>query len=320
MTDAPVDSAERFDLIITAEDEHQRLDVYLAELDTHALTRSQVRRCLDAGQVLVNGAQVKPGYNLRLGDHVCWTLEPARPMRAAPQDIPLSILYEDAHVAIIDKPAGMVVHPALGHPDGTLVNAILFHFQQLAQTSDAIRPGIVHRIDRDTSGAIAVTRTDAMHLHLAKKFAAHDLQRTYHALVVDQGLPDRGTFDTLHGRDPTHRMRFTGRVDRGKRAVTRFEVVRRFASQAALVACTLETGRTHQIRMHFSEASCPLLGDQLYGGRKASASPRIARQALHAVSLGFEHLDGTPVLAHAPYPADFQAALDALDRGLNWRP
>ena len=214
----------------------------------------------------------------------------------------------------------MVVHPSPGHPDGTLVNALLHHMDDLAGIGGELRPGIVHRIDKDTSGALAVIKPDELaHRTSPEQFRRHDIERRYHALVFDQGLDDRGTFETLHGRDPNHRVRFTGRVERGRRAVTHWRVLERFDSQAALVECRLETGRTHQIRMHFADDHCPLLGDQLYGGRATRDNRLIDRQALHAHTLGFEHLDGQHVHATAPYPDDFAHALDALRDGKQWR-
>jgi 23S rRNA pseudouridine1911/1915/1917 synthase len=315
----PAPTLHRF--LVEPEDAGARLDVFLADLDDPPLTRSQVKRCLSQGEVTVNGARVKAGYKLRPGDQILWAHAPPRPLSATPQDIPITVLYEDALVAIVDKPAGMVVHPSFGHPDGTLVNALLHHMgaHLLAEGSDPLRPGIVHRIDKDTSGALAVTKSDAAHAHLSALFASHDIERAYRALVVDQGLADSGTFDTLHGRDRQDRFKFSSRVPRGKRAVSHYAVLERFDSGAALVECRLETGRTHQIRVHFSDAGCPLLGDTLYGGKAASDVRVIGRQALHAHTLGFTHADGRDVSVTSPYPDDFAAALDALRAGKRWR-
>lgn len=295
-----------------------RLDVFLADLDDPPISRSQVKRRIDAGEVVVNGEQTKAGYSLREGDEIEWDYEEPKPLSAEPQDIPLDVLYEDAHLAIINKPAGMVVHPAPGHPDGTLVNAILFHFARVSATGGELRPGIVHRIDKDTSGAIVVTKTAAAHQHLAALFHDHDIERAYHALVWGPGLDDSGTFDTRHGRDPNHRIRFSTRVTKGRRAVTHYQVVERFEHGACMVECRLETGRTHQIRMHLSEAHAPLLGDDLYSPKKVAESKLIGRQALHARTLGFEHITGEHVHVTAPYPADFAGALEALSAGKHW--
>lgn len=292
-----------------------RLDVFLADLDDPPITRSQVKRRITDGEVTVNGAIVKAGYKLRASDEIEWRFAPTPQLSAAAQDIPIEVLWEDEHVAIIDKPADMVVHPSIGHPDGTLVNAIMFHFEQVAHTGQALRPGIVHRIDKDTTGAIAVTKTEEAHRHLSGLFAAHDIERSYHALVVAPNLPDAGTFESTHTRHPTKRRRFTGQREEGRHAVTHFVVIERFERHAALVECRLETGRTHQIRMHLSEANAPLLGDELYSPKDVAGTKLIARQALHARTLGFAHLTGEAVLVEAPYPADFVSALDDLRRG-----
>ena len=315
-------SATRFCFVIEEEDieASQRLDVFLTEQDEPPLTRSQIKRCLDAGEVLVNDAPAtKAGYKLRAGDQITWDHAPPQPPDLIAQNLPLTFLHHDEHLAIVDKPAGMVVHPSFGHPNGTLVNALLYHLQALSSLNTPTRPGIVHRIDKDTSGALAITCTDEAHRHLAEKFRTHSIERTYHALVLDHGLPDHGTFDTLHGRDPRNRFRFTGNVERGKRAVTHYTVLERFDQGIALVECRLETGRTHQIRMHFFDAQCPLLGDQLYGGPATQNNRLIDRQALHAYTLGFTHLDGEELLTRAPYPEDFANALEALREGKKWR-
>ena len=310
--------ASEFRFVVDDDASGLRLDVFLAELDDPPISRAQVKRRIDAGEVLVNGQRTKAGYALREGDEIVWSYAPPERLRAVAQDIPLDILYEDAHLAIVNKPPGMVVHPAPGNPDQTLVNAILFHFEQLARTGSEVRPGIVHRIDKDTAGALVVTKTDEAHQHLAALFHDHRIERTYHALVFGPGLADSGTFDTLHGRDPNARLKFTSRVSKGRRAITHYQLLERFGHGACLVECRLETGRTHQIRMHLAEASAPILGDTLYGGRKTSSSRLIARQALHARTLGFEHVDGSSVLVEAPYPSDFAGALDALRRGAPW--
>ena len=297
--------------------EQRRLDVFLTAHTT--LTRSQLRREVDEGRVLVNGALVKAGHKLRPGDLVRWSPCPPKPLALIPEAIPLDLLYQDEHLAVVNKPAGMVVHPSAGHDRGTLVHALLHHFKTLAPGSQAERPGIVHRIDKDTSGSLVITRTHEAHLHLSRLFATHTLTRRYHALVLDHGLADAGEFDTLHGRCPQDRMRFSGRVPRGKRALTRYRVLERFDQGVCLVECTLQTGRTHQIRMHFYEAGCPLLADALYGGRKSAHSALIDRQALHAHTLAFEHLDGRLIHTCAPYPQDFAQALERLRQGKRWR-
>ena len=301
---------------VALDEEGERLDTYLASLDEVPQSRSQIKRSIARGDVLLNGAQPsKSGVRLRAGDRV--TYRPPAPATTAllPQDIPLTILHEDAHLIVLDKPPGLVVHPAPGHPDGTLVNAILHHCPDLRDgAGGSIRPGIVHRLDKDTSGVMVVCKTPAAHAHLADQFADHSIDRRYLALVSNaRHLDERGHFETGHARHPNLRKRFTGRVDSQRRAITHFRIRERFADGSALVACTLETGRTHQIRMHFSEVSSPVLSDALYGTR-ASETHRIGRHALHAELLGFDHPDPAQgrVSFRALPPADFMDALESL--------
>ena len=311
--------------VIAPDDQGQRLDHFLTQLDELPLSRSQIKKHLKDQEILVNGTPAtKAGHPLRAGDIVQWQFTPHAPPSLHPQAIPLDILYEDDHVAIVDKPAGMVVHPSPGHADGTLVNALLHHFAHLSSTpphAPTPRPGIVHRIDKDTSGALAVAKHNEAHQFLATLFATHDITRAYHALLWGKNLPEAGTFSTGHARDPGHRLRFTGSLPEGRRhAVTHWRVLERFAQdEIALVECRLETGRTHQIRMHFFDAGHPLLGDTLYGTKLTCPSRLIPRQALHAHTLGFVHLDGQTILAQAPYPADFAHALKELRAGKPWR-
>jgi len=304
---------------VEEDDAGKRLDVYLADQDDPPLSRSQVKKAIDSGDVLVDAKRVKAGHTLREGERVSWLWTPVIESLNAPEDIPLDLLYDDEHFAIVDKPAGMVVHPSPGHPTGTLVNALLHRFDQLSGVGGVKRPGIVHRIDKDTSGALAVSKTDVGHRHLSALFKSHDIKREYHALVFGPSLPDTGTISTLYGRKPNDRIRFSSKVADGKPAITHFKVMERFDHGAALVICTLRTGRTHQIRVHLADMNSPLLGDQLYGGQAAAASRLISRQALHARTLGFQNLDGVEVLCNAPYPIDFQLALESLRQGRNWR-
>lgn len=229
--------------------------------------------------------------------------------------MPLDIAWEDASVVVVNKPSGLVVHPAPGHLHGTLVHGLLHHCTDLAGIGGTLRPGIVHRIDRDTSGLLVCTKNDEAHHCLTAQFAAHTIERTYLALVVLRSGPpleDRLTLRTGHTRHPTDRLRYTGRHG-GREAVTHIEVVERF-HRAALVRCTLETGRTHQIRMHLSERGWPLLGDRLYGG--PSVVPRwMPRQALHALTLGFDLPDGRHIHCEAAPPEDFAQALLRLRSG-----
>jgi len=286
------------------------------------LTRSQVRRLIDEGEVRVNGEVVKAGTRLRAGDQVVVVLAPPRPARAEPQAMDLVILHEDADIIVIDKPAGLVVHPAAGHPDRTLVNALLARCPDLQGVGGELRPGIVHRLDKDTSGVMVATKHDAAHAQLAARFKSKALRREYLAVVAPPMETRQGTFSTLYGRHPVHRKRFSSKVARGKPAVTHFRVVERFADLACLVRCRLETGRTHQIRVHFADAGHPLLGDRTYGRRPASprlaaAAAALGRQALHAAVLEFaQPVTGELLSFESPLPADLEALVGQLRAGL----
>jgi 23S rRNA pseudouridine1911/1915/1917 synthase len=271
--------------------------------------------------VTVNGdVAARAGHRVATGDLVEVRVPPPAPSRAEAEEIPLAVLYQDAHLIVIDKPAGLVVHPAPGHPAGTLVNALLHHAGDLAGVGGELRPGIVHRLDKDTSGVMVASKDDATHQRLVEMFQARDLDREYIAVVAPPPKTSAGVFDTLHGRHPTDRKRFTTRVTRGKRAVTRFRLEEVLAGgQAALVRCRLETGRTHQIRVHFAEAGSPLLGDPVYGrGRKrpaalAAAAAALGRQALHAAVLGFVHpITGAPLRFESEPPEDLARLIETL--------
>ncbi len=270
----------------------------------------------------VNGEVVKAGTRLHAGDQVAVVIAPPRPARAEPQAMDLVILHEDADVIVIDKPAGLVVHPAPGHPDRTLVNALLARCPDLQGVGGELRPGIVHRLDKDTSGVMVATKHDAAHAQLAARFKSKALRREYLAVVAPPMGPRQGTFSTLYGRHPVHRKRFSSKVARGKTAVTHFRVEERFADLADLVRCRLETGRTHQIRVHFADAGHPLLGDRTYGRRPtsprlAAAAAALGRQALHAAVLEFEQpMTGELLSFESPLPADLEALVGQLRAGL----
>ena len=302
-------------------DEGTRLDIFLREQEEPDESRSQIKKRIDRGEVRIDGETApKAGERLQAGDEIVWEYEPPREPELDAQEIPLEFIYEDEHLAVVRKPAGMVVHPGPGHPDGTLVNALLYHLDNLAGVGGEIRPGIVHRIDKETSGALVVTKNDETHRHLARQFKEHTIERRYHAIVFGPGIDDEGTFDTGHARDPNNRVRYTGESDGERRAITHYRVLERFDSGAALVECRLETGRTHQIRMHFYEANAPVLGDSLYAGRATSRAGIIDRQALHARMLELEHpASGERMHFEAEYPEDFSHALSELRRGADWR-
>lgn len=248
------------------ESKNQRLDAFLAS-SLDGLTRSQATRLIESGEVAVNGRAVGKSYKLAGGEDIAVTLPEPEPVEAVPQDIPLDVVYEDADVIVVNKPSGMVVHPAPGHPDGTLVNALLYHCAgTLSGIGGALRPGIVHRIDRDTSGLIIAAKNDAAHQYLSAQLADHTLARTYECIVVGKLREDRGTVDAPIARHPTDRKRMAV-VAGGREAVTHWEVIARYPGYTH-VRCRLETGRTHQIRVHMAYIGHPILGDTVYGAKK----------------------------------------------------
>lgn len=280
-------------------------------------SRSQLARRIDEGEVTVGNHATRPGRRLKVGERVEFAPAAVVPTHDLPEDIPLSILHEDKHLIVVDKPAGMVVHPATSHDRGTLVNALLFHCgDELLGVGGERRPGIVHRIDKDTSGILVVAKDEPTLVALQVLFAAHDLNRRYLA-IVEGVIAERGTFKTGYGRDPHDRKKFTSKVSGGKKAVTHWETKQRFAG-ATLIEARLETGRTHQIRVHFRDAGHPLLGDQTYGRPPRTPAlkgiaTRLGRQALHAAVLGFVHpATGKYVEWRSEPPADMAAALAAL--------
>lgn len=276
-----------------------------------SLSRSRAQALIAQGHVLVDGVVCKPGHRLR-GHETISVQEPA-PVAAEPEAeaLPLTVLYEDRDVIVLNKAAGMVVHPGAGHRSGTMVNALLHHVDDLQGVGGTLRPGLVHRLDKDTSGVMVVAKHDVALRSLQAAFKAREVEKRYLALIAGQPS-DVGTFETLYARHPKQRLQFTGRVRNGKPAVTHYEVTRRFA-KACLVEVQLETGRTHQIRVHFSEAGFPLLGDGLYGPKAAQRPEVIMRQALHAWKLSFPHpRTGLVKTYTARPPRDFVAAQKAL--------
>jgi 23S rRNA pseudouridine1911/1915/1917 synthase len=280
-------------------------------------SRSQIRRRIDEGEVQVGGQTAKAARKLRVGERVRFAPPPPISVEDRPEDIPLGVLYEDAQLIVIDKPAGMVVHPATSHQAGTLVNALLHHCgESLAGVGGERRPGIVHRLDKDTSGVMVVAKDEPTLVALQTQFHAHDLERQYLALV-EGVVTERGTFRSKYGRDPQDRKKFSSRVVTGKRAVTHWTVKERLPG-ATLVEVRLETGRTHQIRVHFRDAGHPLVGDRVYGRpprdpRLRQIAAALGRQALHAEVLGFVHpRTGERLRFRTEPPADFRDALAAL--------
>ena len=263
----------------------ERADAFLART-VPDLTRSAAQRLLEEGAVTVNGVAVKKNYKTNPGDQVVFTLPDPEPIDVQPQDIPLDVVFEDDDVIVVNKPVGLVVHPAPGHPDGTLVNALLYHCgSSLSGINGAIRPGIVHRIDRDTSGLIIAAKNDFAHVKLAEQLQDHTLARTYRCIVTGNLREDTGTVNAPIGRCPTDRKKMAV-VAGGRNAVTHWTVLERYPG-VNYVECRLETGRTHQIRVHMAYIGHPILGDTVYGNKKPV--PGLQGQCLHAVGLKFIH-------------------------------
>lgn len=275
-------------------------------------TRSQVQNWLEAGHVTVNGKSVRPSYKVMLGDAIMVTPPEPEPLNAVPEDIPIDIVYEDDDVIVVNKPQGMVVHPAPGHPHGTLVNAILYHCD-LHAINDVIRPGIVHRIDKDTSGLLMVAKSKLALDSLSAQLKEKSNVREYLAIAHGNFTEDNGTVDAPLARSPRDRKKIAV-VEGGRHAVTHFTVLEQFAHYS-LIRCKLETGRTHQIRVHMASINHPLAGDPLYGPSRTLPGNG---QFLHAATLGFKHpRTGEDMLFEAPVPTIFQERLNELRRGID---
>ena len=291
-------------------DAGKRVDAWLAgQMD--GLTRSAAQRLLEDGRVVLDGKPLAKNYRLTGKEALTVSLPDPEPLDAVPQDIPLDVVYEDADVIVVNKPKGLVVHPAPGHPDGTLVNALLHHCgSSLSGIGGELRPGIVHRIDRDTSGLIIAAKNDAAHQALSAQLQDHTLARTYEAVVVGNLREDRGTVDAPIGRHHTDRKKMAVTDRGGRAAVTHWEVLERFQGFTH-VRCRLETGRTHQIRVHMAHLGHPICGDTVYGARKPV--PGLTGQCLHAVGLRFIHpRTGEAVELSCPLSDAFTALLEKL--------
>ncbi|WP_010096756.1 RluA family pseudouridine synthase [Ornithinibacillus scapharcae] len=269
--------------VVTDTQNKMRLDKLLAEVNPEQ-SRSQVQGWITSGLVKVNGVIAKANYKCQQGDVITWQLPEVKELEIQPENIPLDIVYEDQDVIVINKPKGMVVHPSAGHQSGTLVNALLYHCKDLSGINGVERPGIVHRIDKDTSGLLVVAKNDKAHASLAEQLSKKDVERRYEAVVHGVINHDTGMVDAPIGRDPKDRQRM-GIVDNGRHAVTHFLVLQRF-KEFTHIECKLETGRTHQIRVHMRYIGFPLVGDPKYGPRKTLNTNG---QALHAKVLGFTH-------------------------------
>ena len=306
---------EQREFIVEAEAAGQRIDRFLSGEDT-GLSRSALQGLVAEGHVLCNGKSIAKSLKLKAGDTILQEIPDAKPIEAVPQDIPLDIVYEDDHLLVVNKPKGMVVHPAPGNPDGTLVNALLWHCKgSLSGIGGEIRPGIVHRIDKDTSGLLVVAKDDATHIGLSQQMAVHSVERAYQTVVYGGFAQDEGFVEANLGRSKTDRKKmavYPASEPHTKYAYTGYKVLERFGG-FTLLECRLKTGRTHQIRVHMAYIGHPLLGDVVYGAKKPV--PGLAGQCLHARRLSFVHPSaGTRVTVECPLPDYFSQALRKLAR------
>lgn len=296
---------------INEELEEERIDKCLAML-IDSLSRSFIQKMIKENAVKVNGSAVKGSYKVKLDDLIEFELPQAVEPNIAAEEIPLDILYEDKDVIVVNKPKGMVVHPAAGHYSGTLVNALMFHCgEELSGINGVMRPGIVHRIDKDTTGSVIACKNDLAHNSIAEQLKEHSVVRRYHAICHGVIKEDSGTIDKPIGRHPTERKKMAVNVSNGKHAVTHYKVLKRFKDYT-YIECRLETGRTHQIRVHMASIGFPLLGDEVYSNRKSSF--HLQGQTLHAKILGFKHPKTNEYIeTDAPLPEYFQHLIKVLD-------
>lgn len=303
----------KYNLTVEFDEEGLRLDQFLAQMLT-AQSRSYLQKLIRQGNILVNGSVKKPSYDVKEGDEIIVTLPAPVPLDVQAEDIPLNIIYEDINLLVINKPAGLVVHPAAGHFDHTLVNALIHHCgKNLSGIGGVLRPGIVHRLDRDTSGCIVVAKDDTTHNDLTRQFQERKVNKEYIAIVSGWVKELRGTLSATIGRHPVHRKRMAVRYNEGKEAITTYEAIERF-QKATLLNLKLGTGRTHQIRVHMLHIGHPVLGDEEYGKKKSRLEGvEIPRQMLHAYKLGFTHPVRNEWMEFtAPMPQDMEDLLNYL--------
>lgn len=316
---------DRF-VTVSAGETPKRLDLYLST-HTADLSRAAIQRLIEKGAVTVNGKRPKPSQKVRPGDEIAWDVPKPAPLEIGGEPIPLEVLHEDDTLLVLNKPAGIVVHPAPGHWSGTLVNALLYHMEQgvaagrggLASIGGRERPGLVHRLDKGTSGVMVIAKTDAAHQGLSRQFKAHTIHRVYMALVCGSVKGKTGRVELAIGRDTKDRKKISARTTSPREAVTEFLVAERFGKIATLIEVHPQTGRTHQIRVHLASLGHPLLGDETYGGRKVCVLDelRIARPMLHARTLGFTHPTTGKFREYAvPPPADMEEVLRALRQAM----
>ncbi|MDZ7291060.1 MAG: RluA family pseudouridine synthase [candidate division KSB1 bacterium] len=315
-------------LRIPEQQQKDRLDKYLTQF-LPELTRTRIQQLINDGLITINGATTKPSHQIAPGELVEIRITSPPPSQLIiPEPIPLRVVYEDPYLIVIDKPAGMVVHPACGHPTGTLANALLYHYQNLSQVGGQFRPGIVHRLDKDTSGLLVAAHDDQTHAALSVQFKQKSSEREYLAVVWGCPKPDKGTISSFLIRSQKDRRKIVVSSSEGKWAITHYEVIEKFRT-LSLLRLNLETGRTHQIRAHLSHLGCPVFGDPIYGGRKShlpglnkedtrffvNLLQRFKRQALHARVLGFVHpVTQQPLHFESELPQDMQELIEALRR------
>lgn len=277
---------ENYKFVIDEDEQEQRIDIFIAE-NIEELSRSYIQKLITEEAIKVNGNKTKSNYRLKIGDQIEANIPDPEPIIIAAENIPLEIVYEDNDLLVVNKPVNMVVHPAAGNYTGTLVNALLYHCQDLSGINGKLRPGIVHRIDKDTSGLLVVAKNDNSHQDLARQFKEHSIDRAYYALVHGIVAEPGGIIDAPIGRHPTDRKKMAVTLKNSKKAITKYIVKERFKNYTFL-ECRLETGRTHQIRVHLAYLKHPLVGDPLYGNNKRD-NLGFPGQALHAYLIGFDH-------------------------------
>lgn len=297
--------------IYVDEDDDKRLDAYLSE-ELDEISRTYIQRIIKDKRVKVNGSEKKSSYMVKEGDHILVELPEPKTLELIPEDIPVDIIYEDDDLAIINKPQDMVVHPAPGNYTGTLVNALLYHMDNLSSINGIIRPGIVHRLDKDTSGLLVIAKNDMAHRELSAMLKARDIHREYISLVHGLIKEDEGTINKPIGRDPKNRKKMTVIYTNSKEAITNYRVIKRY-NDYSLAQLNLETGRTHQIRVHMAYLNHPVVGDPLYSSGKNEF--KIDKQLLHARKLGFTHpIKKIYMEFECEPPENFKTILDKLDR------
>ena len=302
---------EQFSYRVGVEDEDERIDKWISNT-LSSLSRSYIQKLIKDNQLFVNDKPQKASYRIKVDDEIRFQVpDVAAPVIPA-EDIPLNVLYEDSDLLIVDKPKGMVVHPAPGHYSGTLVNAVMFHCKNnLSGINGVMRPGIVHRIDRDTTGALIVCKNDAAHQQIASQLKSHFITRKYRAIVHGRLPLEEGSIDAPIGRDVKERKKMAVNLQNGKHAVTHYKTLKTY-KEYTYIECQLETGRTHQIRVHMASIGHPLLGDEIYGSRKTNF--RLNGQTLHAMTIGFIHPSTQKYLEiEAPLPEYFQHLLSVLE-------